>query len=101
MKYHFILLALLLSALILNIVETRRSKTHSHLKHKMLSKKKQFYYSYPSGYIAPYYYNSPTPNLYTPLTSDLVSRGGNIYATNANAIPYGTGYSYGGWSKIR
>lgn len=41
------------------------------------------------------------PNsLYTPVTNGMVSSGGNIYQTNASAIPYGTGYSYGPWQKI-
>ena len=39
-------------------------------------------------------------NLYTPLTTGTFSSGGNIYQTNASAIPYGTGYSYGNWQKI-
>jgi hypothetical protein len=48
------------------------------------------------------YSNSPINqnNLYTPLTTGTFSSGGNIYQTNASAIPYGTGYSYGQWQKI-
>lgn len=47
----------------------------------------------------PYYVVNPN-NLYTPLTTGTFSSGGNIYQTNASAIPYGTGYSYGKWQKI-
>jgi hypothetical protein len=43
----------------------------------------------------------PQNALYTPLTTGTFSSGGQIYQTNAAAIPYGTGYSYGPWQKIK
>ncbi len=74
-------------------------------------KKKQLYspYKYDSNYtsyspsgsntVSSYVAIDPN-NLYTPLTTGTYSSGGNIYQTNAPAILYGTGYSYGPWQKI-
>ena len=41
------------------------------------------------------------PGLVTPLTTGTYSSAGNLYqAKPGDAIPYGTGYSYGNWQKI-
>jgi len=113
MKYIYFIFTILILSVIINISESKRLKLKSLLKktksHKSHKNHKQVY-SYPSvygSYVTPsgWYDNSPqvigTPSgLYTPLSTEHFSSGGNVYSTNADAIPYGTGYSYGGWQPI-
>ena len=78
-------------------------------RHKTKTKNKQLtYYQYtpytPSKTqtVQTIYTNTPVnSNLQTPLTTGWYSSGGNIYYTDAPSIPYGTGYSYGPWQKIK
>lgn len=82
----------------------------SSKKAKSKAKKKQYFgynvYSYPStvadtpNYISSSSYDSSVYP-YTTLTSGTFSSQGNLYqARPGDAIPYGTGYSYGSWQRI-
>jgi len=91
----------------------KRSKSSTNL---MTKSKKDVFYTYPSTVYAStsrfpisnysinrgpsYTYVNPS-DLVTPLTTGTFSRGGVLYQTNAPSIPYGTGYSYGPWQKIK
>ncbi len=84
-----------------------KSKTKSKTKTKITKGKKRQYSfekDLPSPPQYPNYGSLAVPNypgLTTTLTTGTYSSGGNLYqAKPGDAIPYGTGYSYGNWQKI-
>jgi len=103
MKASFVKI-LLLGLVILTIFDSLLSKSLRRRRHKQHKNKQNFTYSGNQ----PTYQNDSSPQVIytnegpqTPLTTGDFSRGGQMYHTDASTIPYGTGYSYGKWQKIK
>jgi len=103
MKASFVKI-LLLGLVIVTIFDSGLSKALRSRKHKHHKNKQDFNLPATQSNGVPdsspqIIYTNEGPQ--TPLTTGDYSSGGKMYSTNASTIPYGTGYSYGNWQKVK